>query len=51
LIYINGKQDNTVASMSSISGTTLYLGGYGSGSGLTGSLDQFAIYSQSIQSP
>ena len=49
-VYINGKQDNQVNSVPTFSGNTFYLGGWGA-AGFTGLLDQFAIYTQSPQSP
>lgn len=49
-IYINGKLDSTAPGMPSFGGGGLYLSGWGGG-GFNGSLDQYAIYSQSMQNP
>jgi prepilin-type N-terminal cleavage/methylation domain-containing protein len=49
-IYIDGKFDNSL-SLPVFSGTSFYLGSYDAGSTQAGYLDQFSIYTQSIQNP
>ena len=49
-LYINGKSDNSVAALPSFSGTVLILSGFGSTSGMEGIMDEFVIYSKSIES-
>lgn len=49
-IYINGKLDASTPSLPSFGGGGFYMGGWGGG-GFYGSLDQYALYTQSIQSP